>query len=215
MASLRAAVGFDLVELLGPPVIYGSLPGENIYAGGSSPHDDAVAAHAEATRAVGASRRGGVAGAAAVSAPDAAAKEDNSLKQATASAASAASAKSSAAPSCATPMSMRPPTGAARASPPPTGAAHARARETAGGGTSSSRKWIPAMNEQVMVLGQKKGEPFRKKDVATVVQTNGNGTFDLVYVIGPQQLKGMKKNEDFEKYRPRHGRTRSRARPSP
>ena len=78
-----------------------------------------------------------------------------------------------------------------------------------------SRKWNPTLHEQVMVLGQQKGEPFRKRDVATVVQVNEDGTFDLMYVIGPQRLKGMKKDKDFEKYAPRTGRTRSRARASP
>ena len=81
--------------------------------------------------------------------------------------------------------------------------------------------WVPTtahpsgmvLNEQVMVMGQKKGEPFRKW-ILRGGASEGDGTFDLVYVIGPQRLKGLRKNEDFKEYTPRRGKTRSQARAS-
>ena len=174
---MAATAGFDLGELLGPPIIYGSVPGENIYAGDDVPG--------------------------APKSPKSSTDEEVHVGVATSSARAA---------SCATPAGA-----VTRASPPPTGPVRAGARKPCGsrsGVASSSFKWNPVLFEQVMVLGQRKGEPFRKQDIATVVQANEDGTFDLVYVIGPQRLKGMRKNQDFERYTPRRGKTRSQARAS-
>ena len=110
---------------------------------------------------------------------------------------------------CVTP---KPPLGTAHDhASPPTGAAHAGARRSADYIGTTPKMWNPRVGEQVMVFGQKKGEPFRKRDVATVVRVNDDETFDLVYVIGSRKLKGLNANDDFEKYTPRQGRTRLQA----
>ena len=209
MASLEgSAVGrsFDLGKLLGPPIIYGSIPGENIYA-----EDEATGVLASPSLPRRTPSRLGI-GSHTAGRAGLADEQDAHMAMASLGRPALPITPSS----CNTPATMGISTEKdLRESPPPTGPVHAGVRRAGSsyiGGVSNSLKWKPQLGEQVMILEQKKGQPFRRRDIATVLKANKDGTFDLMYVIGRKRIRGLKKNEDFENFVPCQGKTRSQAR---